>query len=109
MINLKLKDGTILENLAVNGSNYISKNKIDESLLTDLNLSEVTEINLDTKEQVRILDLHFVQQVSYDGEESWALAFAQISELDKLKAKLAATEEAVQDLILASLGGEKDA
>ncbi len=109
MINLKLKDGTILENLAVNGSNYISKNKIDEGLLTDLNLSEVTEINLNTKEQIRILDLHFVQQISYDSEESWALAFTQISELDKLKEKLAATEEAVQDLIISSLVGEKDA
>lgn len=48
-MTIKLADGTLLNNIELNGNNYISKVPVDESLLTNLNLRRVEIIGETTE------------------------------------------------------------
>ena len=47
---IKLSDGTVLENIGLTGNNYISEEKIDDSVFNDEALKHVTIENVDTEQ-----------------------------------------------------------
>lgn len=75
MISITLSDGTILDNLTLNGDNFISINKIDESIFEN-NLSP-TIINIDGIETVHS-HMNLLQIKKYGYE--WWFVIQDISE-----------------------------
>ena len=69
MYKITLNDGTVIDNLTVNGTNFVSKDKIDESIFTKDNLKKVT-IN-DTVYE----NLVFIQQMKL--ADGYYIAFRQ--------------------------------
>lgn len=66
MYTIMLSNGLEIENLELNGNNYVSKTKIDENIFTKENLSKVTIFNKETIETFE--NLIFVQQMEIQGE-----------------------------------------
>jgi hypothetical protein len=63
MYTITLADGTKLENLELNGNNFVSKTAIDESIFTSKNLKKVTIVDEDGATYVfeyQVLE-HFAQ------------------------------------------------
>ena len=69
MYKITLNDGTVIDNLTVNGTNFVSKDKVDESIFTKDNLKKVT-IN-DTVYE----NLVFIQQMKL--ADGYYIAFRQ--------------------------------
>lgn len=69
MHKITLNDGTVIDNLTVNGTNFVSKDKVDESIFTKDNLKKVT-IN-DTVYE----NLVFIQQMKL--ADGYYIAFRQ--------------------------------
>ena len=89
MYTIKLADGRELTGLTKNGTNFVSNEKVDESIFKD-NLSTMTVSDGDTEEA--FTDMAFVQQMKwFDG--TYYLAFRQ-----KTPSEL--TEEMTLDLLL---------
>lgn len=79
---IKLEDGTLIENLHLNGNNFISKEEIDEDLFID-NLSNVV-ISDGTNEEVH--DYMKLVRFEKTGNEYWfAIIDIPISEIEKEK------------------------
>ena len=85
---LILKDKTELS-FGVNGTNLISKTKIDETLFTEDNLS-VVSVQVDKAPAVEYTDLVFIQQILFEGE--YYLAFRQKTEDEKREERMAQLE-----------------
>lgn len=68
-ITITLADGTVLENLGMNGNNFISEEKIEDSVFED-NLDRVEIYDGATEETTILHDAELVQNVKYD-EEYW--------------------------------------
>lgn len=68
-ITITLADGTKLENLGLNGNNYISDEEIDSAVFED-NLHRVEIRDSETGETTVLHDAELVQLVKYD-EEYW--------------------------------------
>lgn len=84
---ITLADGRKLTGLSMNGNNFVSKEKIDESIFKD-NLSTMTISDGETETVYH--DVEFIQQMQWkDG--TYYLAFREIP----------ASEKAVTDLQLA--------
>lgn len=80
---ITLADGTVLEDLGLNGNNYVSKNKLTEDVFAD-NLSSITIEGSDGSiEELENLEL---VQIHRYGKEYW-FVLRQLSqqELDALK------------------------
>ncbi len=77
--SIKLADGTKIKDLMVNGTEYVSENKIDESLFTESNLKTVV-ITVD-KVETTLTDVEFIHQQKW--EDGWYLAFRELSEQEK--------------------------
>lgn len=76
MYTLTLADGTKLENLTLSGNNFISDEKIDESVFED-NLSTLTISDGETETVMHNVEL--VQQVTYPWDSRWYLVFRELS------------------------------
>lgn len=88
MYTITLPSGTKLENLKLNGNNFVSDTVIDESLFTDL-LSEVKiEGSEETEQSYTMKNVYLLQQVHYDDGYYFILAEREISEQEQINANL---------------------
>jgi len=67
MYRIKLHDGTILDNLVLNGNNYVSSEIIEDKVF-DNNMDTVTIINLDDNSEEIIEDAVLVANQIYNNE-----------------------------------------
>lgn len=70
MYTVKLKDGTELKNLTLNGNNFIAESIIEDTVFKD-NLETVTITDEETGTSETHKNMVLVQNVSYDEERSW--------------------------------------
>lgn len=70
MYTVKLKDGTELKNLTLNGNNFIAETIIEDTVFKD-NLETVTITDEETGTSETHKNMVLVQNVSYDEERSW--------------------------------------
>lgn len=86
MYKIKLYDGREITNLKKNGTNFVSKTKIDESLFKN-NLKTMTVID-EEGEETEYQNVELIQQVQY--ADGWYLAFIEknISEQDRINAQI---------------------
>lgn len=88
MYTITLPSGTKLENLKLNGNNFVSDTEIDESLFTDL-LSEVKiEGSEESEQSYTMKNVYLLQQVHYDDGYYFILAEREISEQEQINANL---------------------
>jgi hypothetical protein len=73
---LTLADGTTIENLRLNGNNFVSEEKIDESIFED-NLTHVTATNSNGDVEYEFNNAELVQQVHYD--DGWYFVLRELS------------------------------
>lgn len=76
MVKVKLNNGQIIENLTVNGTNFVSQEQIDESLFTRENLATITVI--ENEKETVYENMEFILQVKY--KDGWYFCFRQLSE-----------------------------
>ncbi len=88
MYKITLPNEQVLENLKLNGNNFVSETQIDESLFTDL----VPEVKVEGSEQdeqsYTMHNVYLVQQVKYDDGYYFILAERHISEQEQINANL---------------------
>ena len=101
-MKITLQDGTVLENLKLNGNNFISDEIIATSIFQD-NLGNVKIEDEDGNiTEYRFMKL--IQNIEVDNK-SWFI-LAEQSENDLLKARLKATEDALSFLMdMQMIGG----
>ena len=101
-MKITLQDGTVLDNLELNGNNFISDTIIETSTFQD-NLGNVKIEDEDGNiTEYRFMKL--IQNIEVDGK-SWFI-LAEQSENDLLKARLKATEDALTFLMdIQMMGG----
>ena len=95
---ITLADGTVLDNLDLNGNNFISMTKVTAEQLTDENLEGVKIDNGETEEEHAHMALVQVQKI---GTKYWfILRDKSIDELEKdaLVKELVAANSAVAEL-----------
>ena len=80
MYTITLSDGRKLENLAVNGTNFVSKNKVDEEIFRN-NLAAV-KIS-DGKTERAYENLVFIQQMEW-ADGTYYLAFREKTRMELL-------------------------
>lgn len=87
---ITLADGTVIEGLGKNGDNYISAEKLDESIFED-NCSPMSFEDMNGN-VVTFQNGQFLQQVHYAGVPGYYLAFrdrtAQELAMEELQAKI---------------------
>lgn len=86
MYKIKLYDGHEITDLKKNGTNFVSKTKIDDSLFKN-NLKTMTVID-EEGEETEYHNVELIQQVQY--ADGWYLAFIEknISEQDRINAQI---------------------
>ena len=88
MYTITLPSGTKLENLKLNGNNFVSESEIDESLFTDL----VDEVKIEGSEEdeqsYTMNNVYLLQQVHYGDGYYFILAEKVISDQEKINAQL---------------------
>lgn len=99
MYTIKLADGIKLESLDKNGTNYVSKTKIDESIFKN-NLSVVTVSDGETETTYH--NIEFIQQMPW-SDGTYYLAFREIP---KEEVAITDLQLAVTGLYEQMLGGE---
>ena len=101
-MKITLQDGTVLENLKLNGNNFISDTIIENTVFED-NLGNV-KIEDDEGNVTEYRFMKLIQNIEVDGK-SWFI-LAEQSENDLLKARLKATEDALTFLMdMQMMGG----
>lgn len=80
--SITLADGTVIENLRLNGNNYISKEAVNETVFTD-NCSPVT-ISDGSFEEIHS-SMELVQIVENSGEYWFVLRDLSSNELSQMK------------------------
>ena len=80
MYTITLSDGRKLENLAVNGTNFVSKTKVDEEIFLN-NLASV--VISDGKTERTYENLVFVQQMEW-ADGTYYLAFREKTRMELL-------------------------
>ena len=96
-----LSDGNIIDNLTLNGNNYISNNVLSDDIFTD-GLSIVTVIDGDISTEYKNMKL--IQNIVLDNK-SWFI-LAEKTEEEILKERLKSTEDALMILMdLQTMGG----
>lgn len=94
MYTIVLADGTRIENLELNGNNFISKRIIDDSTF-DGNLSTVTITNGETTETYTDMMLYSNR---VDGGKSW-FVLGEKTEEQKLRERIASLEQQIEMLL----------
>lgn len=74
MYTIELADGTKLTDLDINGSNYVSKKKVDESIFTEEALAKVAISDGEKEETFE--NLIFIQQMKW-SDGTYYLAFRE--------------------------------
>lgn len=100
MYTVQLSDGTKIENLELNGNNFVAQNIIEDDVF-DGKLSKVTITDEDTGTVQTIRGAILVQNVSYDGIHSYFILGEQ-SEAEKTTTDI---QEALAELYELILGG----
>ena len=100
MYTVQLSDGTKLENLELNGNNFVAKNIIDDDAFNG-KLSKITITDEDTGTVQTIKDAILVQNMSYDGIHSYFI-LGEKSEEEKTTTDI---QEALAELYELILGG----
>ena len=95
MYTITLADGTKLEELDMNGTNYVSKEKVDESIFTDANLATMKISDGETETECK--DMVFIQQMEW-ADGTFYLAFREKTDEEKLLAAVIANASSVTDL-----------
>lgn len=94
---ITLADGRQLTGLGKNGNNFVSKEKVDETIFKN-NLSTMTVSDGENAKTCK--DMVFIQQMKWtDG--TFYLAFREKTPQEKLAAAIAANSNSVTDLQLA--------
>ena len=83
MYKITLADGTTLENLVLNGNNYVASTAVDDAVFKD-NMASVTITNLEDESTEQIEDGVLLSNIVRDGK-SWLV-------LGQKSAKQKATE-----------------
>lgn len=98
---ITLADGQKIENLGLNGNNFVSTAKIDESIFED-NLSTMTVSDGETETVYH--DVEFIQQMQW-SDGTYYLAFRELSEQEKtmksIQESLSDSDSSVTDLQVA--------
>lgn len=95
---ITLADGEKLTGLMVNGSNFVSESKIDESIFAG-NLSTMT-VSGGVKETI-LHDAELIQQVHYPeaNPPGWYLCFREKTSREQLEKKIAALQSQLDALL----------
>lgn len=97
MYTITLADGKKLTGLTVNGSNYVSKEKVDESIFKD-NLA-VMKVS-DGKTEILYKDMEFIQQMEWN-DGTYYLSFCEKTKEEKLEALVSSTVSNITDVQVA--------
>lgn len=98
MYKITLKDGTVIDNLTMNGNNYVSPTEVDTSLFTRKNLSSVV-VNDGEKDET-LTNLLFVQETHMKDGYYFILRPMTDTEIS-----ITDIQEALSDIYEMSLGG----
>ena len=103
LYTLTLADGTKLENLRLNGTNYVSGEKIDEHVFAG-NLSTLTISDGETETILRHAEL--IQQVYYPDANppGWYLCFRELAPEERMRAAWEAAQK-IRDVPLLLCSG----
>lgn len=94
MITITLKDGTKIENLTLNGNNFVSDTKLNESLFTSDNTSDMTVSDGTT--DTKYTDMLFTQQMEINGK--YYICFHRMSDKEIYNSKITNLELALAEL-----------
>ena len=100
MYKIKLNDGTVLENLELNGNNYISENVVEDSVFVG-NLGTVVISNGETEET--FTDMKLLSN-RVDSGKSWFVLGEKTEQektMERLLADLTINAESITDVQLA--------
>lgn len=97
MYTITLANGKKLTGLDMNGTNYVSKEKVDETIFTD-NLSTMKVSDGET--ETTYTDMVFIQQMEW-ADGTFYLAFREKTKEEKLVAALNATSNSITDVQVA--------
>ena len=97
MYTITLANGTKLTGLDMNGTNYVSKEKVDESIFKD-NLSTMKVSDGET--ETTYTDMVFIQQMEW-ADGTFYLTFREKTKEEKLVAAIAANANSVTDVQVA--------
>lgn len=97
MYTITLANGTKLTGLDMNGTNYVSKEKVDETIFKD-NLSTMKVSDGET--ETTYTDMVFIQQMEW-ADGTFYLAFREKTKEEKLVAALNATSNSITDVQVA--------
>lgn len=97
MYTITLANGKKLTGLDMNGTNYVSKEKVDETIFKD-NLSTMKVS--DGKTETTYTDMVFVQQMEW-ADGTFYLAFREKTKEEKLAAAISANANSVTDVQVA--------
>jgi hypothetical protein len=98
MYKITLKDGTVIDNLTMNGNNYVSPTEVDTSIFTRKNLSSVV-VNDGEKDET-LTNLLFVQETHMKDGYYFILRQMTDSEI-----AITDIQEALADIYEMNLGG----
>lgn len=97
MYTITLANGKKLTGLDMNGTNYVSKEKVDETIFED-NLSTMKVSDGET--ETTYTDMVFIQQMEW-ADGTFYLAFREKTKEEKLVAALTATSNSITDVQVA--------
>ena len=83
MYKITLADGTALENLVLNGNNYVASTAVDDAIFKD-NMTIVTITNLDDGTAEQIQDGVLLSNIVRDGK-SWLVLGQKSAEQKRLE------------------------
>ena len=98
MYKITLNDGTVIDNLTMNGNNYVSPTEVDTSIFTRKNLSSVV-VNDGEKDET-LTNLLFVQETHMNDGYYFILRQMTDSEI-----AITDIQEALADIYEMNLGG----
>lgn len=98
MHNIKLSDGTELNNLELNGNNYISDNIIDDAVFKN-NLDMVTTTDTDANSSVEYKNMKLIQNKVINNKSWFILAEKTEDELEKENLGQQLSEREIQEII----------
>ncbi len=97
MYTITLADGKKLTGLEMNGTNYVSKEKVDETIFEN-NLSTMTVSDGET--EIIYTDMVFIQQMEW-ADGTFYLAFREKTKEEKFVAAITANADSMTDLQVA--------
>lgn len=85
MVTITLSNGIKLNNLKLNGTNFVSTDKIDETIFK--NIIDEAKVTTEEKEYT-MKNVYLLQQVQYGDEWYFILEEKKITEQEKINAQL---------------------